>query len=449
MENKGKHILLVEDEAVIALAQKQTLERYGFRVDTVCSGEAALSHITTEPSFDLVLMDIDLGSGMSGTEAAKAILQNRSLPIVFLTNHGEADMMERVRDITRYGYVLKNSGNSVLLSSIEMAFELFEANRKAQESAEKLKTIFTALGDRVFVIDRQGRYLEIADETFTSTVLSDVFDSKLTAWFIEVIAKVLERHAVEMIEYPLMINDREVWFLATISPLDSKSVVWVARDISKRKAAEQEAQRLVKEKELLLREVHHRIKNNMATIAAVLDLQASMLGENDTSGALLEARNRVHGMMELYHRLYGSGDYRSVDAAGYLQALFDEIKVSYSLRRDVEYKSTLEAITLDAKILFPLGMIANELVTNAIKYAFPCHGKGGSIFLGLEQAREGELLLTVADNGIGMDPSIDPKTSRGFGLSLVANLAIQLRSKWSLSREGGSRYRFEIPIGGV
>lgn len=248
MENKGKHILLVEDEAVIALAQKQTLERYGFRVDTVCSGEAALSLINAEPSFDLVLMDIDLGSGMSGTEAAKAILQKRSLPIVFLTNHGEADMMERVRDITRYGYVLKNSGNSVLLSSIEMAFELFEANRKAQESAEKLKTIFTALGDRVFVIDRQGRYLEIADETFTSTVLSDVFDSKLTAWFIEVIAKVLERHAVEMIEYPLMVNGQEVWFLATISPLDSKSVVWVARDISKRKAAEQEAQRLVKEK---------------------------------------------------------------------------------------------------------------------------------------------------------------------------------------------------------
>lgn len=94
-------------------------------------------------------------------------------------------------------------------------------------------------------------------------------------------------------------------------------------------------------------------------------------------------------------------------------------------------------------------MIANELVTNAIKYAFPCHGKGGSIFLGLEQAREGVLLLTVADNGIGMDPSIDPKTSHGFGLSLVANLAIQLRSKWSLSREGGSCYRFEIPIGGV
>jgi PAS domain S-box-containing protein len=134
---RQKLILLVEDEAIIALAETFALKEAGFRVEIASSGEAALNFVESKATPDLVLMDINLGPGMDGTEAAAAILSKRNLPIVFLTSHSSAEMVRRVRGITRYGYVIKNSGSFVLLSSIEMAFELF-AKEKALEERNRM-----------------------------------------------------------------------------------------------------------------------------------------------------------------------------------------------------------------------------------------------------------------------------------------------------------------------
>jgi len=136
-----KTILLVEDQVLIALNEQNALEARGYRVLLQHSGEAAVKAVACDAGIDLILMDIDLGRGMDGTEAAKRILAIRSLPIVFNTAHAEQDMVERVRGITRYGYVIKNSGDFVLQSSIEMAFELFDANRRLAESEARFRNI--------------------------------------------------------------------------------------------------------------------------------------------------------------------------------------------------------------------------------------------------------------------------------------------------------------------
>jgi two-component sensor histidine kinase/CheY-like chemotaxis protein len=455
MSEKNR-LLLVEDEAIIALAEKLMLEGHVYLVETAYSGETALAKTTAAGAggFDLVLMDIDLGGGMSGTEAAAAMLARRNLPIVFLTSHGESSMVEKVHGITRYGYVLKNSSDFVLLSSIEMAFDLFSAHRAAEEGQRKLKAIFSALPDLVFVIDRSGRYLDIEGTApdllyrdaalLRSSTISETFPDETARYFITTIEHALDRRSCEQIEYMLEIRDRELWFMANITPLDEGSVVWVARDISKQKAAEMKADRLLKEKELLLREMHHRIKNNMATIASMLNLQASMIGESEASAALLEARSRVHGMMELYQRLYGSGDFHSVDAAGYLRSLLGEIESSFIFHHRIQIESDLEEIRIDAKILFPLGIIVNELVINSIKYAFPPGHEEGQISLVLRRESETRIFLSIADNGIGMDPAIDPESSSGFGLTLVSTLAKQLGARREVSRVGGTRFSFSF-----
>jgi CheY-like chemotaxis protein len=103
-----KRILIVEDEAIVALAESFMLEKKGYAVDTVRSGEAALAYLEGGAAPDLILMDIDLGPGIDGTVAASAILQRRKLPIVFLTSHASKEMVEKVRGITRYGYIIKN-----------------------------------------------------------------------------------------------------------------------------------------------------------------------------------------------------------------------------------------------------------------------------------------------------------------------------------------------------
>jgi len=136
-----RKILVVEDEMIVAMAEAEVIQCHGYEAVTASCGEEAIDMIQADPSIGLVLMDIDLGSGMDGTEAARQILAIRQVPIVFLTSHAEREMVEKVRGITRYGYVLKESGDFVLLSSIEMAFELVEAHRATEQKEEALNRV--------------------------------------------------------------------------------------------------------------------------------------------------------------------------------------------------------------------------------------------------------------------------------------------------------------------
>ncbi|HOP31186.1 MAG TPA: PAS domain S-box protein, partial [Spirochaetota bacterium] len=136
-ESKRK-ILLVEDDPVAAAITSAMLKHNGYDVVTVAGGTRAIESISNDSSIELILMDIDLGPGMSGPDAAREILKTNDIPIVFLTSHSEREMVYKVRAITRYGYVIKNSGDFVLLSSIEMAFELFESHMKLKKTSEQL-----------------------------------------------------------------------------------------------------------------------------------------------------------------------------------------------------------------------------------------------------------------------------------------------------------------------
>lgn len=137
-----RRILLVEDETIVATSAKHTIEKHGFDVGVVHSGEEAIRCALSHPTYDLLLMDIDLGGGIDGTEAAQKILAEVKLPIVFLTSHTEKEYVDRVRGITSYGYVIKHSGEFVLTESIRMALELFDAHQQAKEHEESLTEIF-------------------------------------------------------------------------------------------------------------------------------------------------------------------------------------------------------------------------------------------------------------------------------------------------------------------
>ena len=149
MDDSGKKkVLLVEDEAIIAMNEKMVLERNGYSVLIAGNGDKAVRLATSDSGIDLVLMDIDLGKGMDGTEAARMILANRDLPIVFLSSHTEPEVVEKTEGITSFGYIVKNSGETVLLASIKMAFRLFDSRQRelAKEAA---------------LVQSQGRLLSI------------------------------------------------------------------------------------------------------------------------------------------------------------------------------------------------------------------------------------------------------------------------------------------------
>jgi len=160
-DNK-KTILLVEDEAIIAIAQKMTLDEYGYNVITVNSGEMAYDIIKGNNDIDLILMDIDLGKGIDGPETAKIILKEHEIPVVFLSSHTEPEIVERTEKITSYGYVVKNSGITVLDASLKMAFKLFEANKRIVESEAMVRKKLDAILD--------------PDEDISSLSLEDIID---------------------------------------------------------------------------------------------------------------------------------------------------------------------------------------------------------------------------------------------------------------------------------
>jgi len=151
-----KKLLLVEDEALIALAEKNALEKYGYDVITIGSAEKAVEAVAGGIDADLVLMDIDLGAGMDGTQAAARMLELRDLPILFLSSHTEPEIVERTEKITSYGYVVKNSSITVLDASIKMAFKLFDADRKTLENERKQNALIANISDVIAILDRDG-----------------------------------------------------------------------------------------------------------------------------------------------------------------------------------------------------------------------------------------------------------------------------------------------------
>jgi len=138
MNEKQKTLLLVEDEAIIAAMETEQLKRYGYNVISANSGEKAIETFKNNDSIDLILMDINLGKGIDGTEAGEIILKEKEVPIVFLSSHTEPEVIEKTEKITSYGYIVKNSEDTVIIASIKMAFKLFESKKKELEKEKDI-----------------------------------------------------------------------------------------------------------------------------------------------------------------------------------------------------------------------------------------------------------------------------------------------------------------------
>jgi two-component sensor histidine kinase len=199
---------------------------------------------------------------------------------------------------------------------------------------------------------------------------------------------------------------------------------------------------LLNEKKLLLTEVHHRIKNNMSTIRAILNLQASASDIPEAAAAISDAENRVLSMAVLYDKLYRADSYRQLSCDSYLSPLVDEILDNMPIAAAVRVEKAIGDFDLPADALLPLGIIINELITNALKYAFKGRS-AGTIYLSAEAA--GEIIrIEIADDGVGLPAEVDIGKSPGFGLSMIESMAKQLGGSVSLRR--GERTAFIIEM---
>ena len=214
-------------------------------------------------------------------------------------------------------------------------------------------------------------------------------------------------------------------------------------EITERKRAEDKIKILLEDKERLLEEVHHRIKNVLYSIKSLLSLQASTESGTDGRATLLEAANRVQSMMMLYDKLQKSSDYLSVSARSYLSSLAEAIVASFSGIVPVTLEKTIEDCLLSAEKCQPLGLILNELLTNVMRHAFVGMASGKVVVT--FRADEGRGVLVVQDDGLGLPDSIDFENSPSLGLKLVRVLTRQLAGTVRAERGNGTKVTLEFP----
>jgi len=378
-DSSKKTKLLVEDEAIIALSKKVALEKAGYSDRTANTGE----------------------KGMKATNATAAI--EKALR----------------KSEEKYRFLVENSHDIIYTLSADGTF-LFVSPAWT-----------TLLGHPLN---------QVIGESFQKFVHpNDIADC--LAWLNQVIGTGCRQ---EGIEYRARHVDGS-WFWHTSSAVPLKDETGktigfegISRDITGRKAAEDKIKALLAEKEIILKEVHHRIKNNLNTISSLLSLQAGTLSEPSAITALGDAGNRIRSISLLYDQLYRSTDFIELSVSDYLPRMIDDTISIFPNSTIVKIEKRIEDFVLDTKRLQSLGIIINELLTNSMKYAFKGRASG-LVNVGVNKADE-KITLIVGDNGIGLPEDISFDNTSGFGLQLVQTLVQQLNGTIRIERLNGTKY---------
>jgi len=235
-----------------------------------------------------------------------------------------------------------------------------------------------------------------------------------------------------------------IWVETIGNPLSNEKgefsgAVYITRDIQELKMVENQLKSSLEEKEVLLKEIHHRVKNNMQIISSLLNLQSKCLEDENAARILKESRDRVKSMAIVHEKLYQSSDLSRIDFSEYTKKLVYDLLSSYGVNsKFIKDSIKVENILLDINFAIPCGLIINELVSNSIKHAFP-NGRGEiSVEFYLKSNKH---ILIIADNGVGFPEDLDFQNTETLGLRLVNALVTQLYGKIELYRDEGTTFK--------
>ncbi|MBN2225942.1 MAG: PAS domain S-box protein [candidate division Zixibacteria bacterium] len=247
------------------------------------------------------------------------------------------------------------------------------------------------------------------------------------------------QHAIQME------NGRRVLLSISAAPLfdannDFNGMIAVLEDITLRKQIDLQLQASLKEKEILLQEIHHRVKNNLQLVSSLLSLQTESIADDSVLQVLRDCQTRIRTMALIHEALYKADDLSSIDAHAYFRDLANYVTRTYrDQAQHVKLTADIVNISLTIHTAIPCGLIVNELLSNALKHAFP-KGETGEIHVSLHRENDGLIRLTVRDNGVGLPPAVDVEKSASLGLQLIKTLAGQINATVEIDRANGTAF---------
>jgi two-component sensor histidine kinase len=216
--------------------------------------------------------------------------------------------------------------------------------------------------------------------------------------------------------------------------------------ITERKRSEEQLKASLKEKEILLREIHHRVKNNLAVISSLLSMQADIVPGRVVHLALQESQNRVNAMALIHETLYQSESLALIDLKSYVKDLIGNIVNTFEgISGRINFEIDVQDIKLDVNQAVPCGLIINELATNVLKHGFT-EGQKGVVRITAEYSEDNEIELMVSDNGIGFPEALDWEKSKSLGLRLISLMVDQLHGTLDIRNNHGAQITFRCPL---
>jgi len=408
-EQQGR-ILIVDDSATNLRFLSDILSASGYEVSLSQDGAAAMRLVQTELP-DLILLDVVMPNldGFKVCQFLKSNEKTRSVPVVFMTSLIETSDKIRAFRMGAADYITKPFQAEEVLARVETLLSLYTIRKKLETRNDEL--------------------LRANEE------LADVN--------VELSREIMERKQAEAVvrQYQDQLEDLVRERTAELARANTS----LKAEISERKRAEKKALVSLREKEILLKEVHHRVKNNLQIISSLLELQSDYIHDEQSLRFFRESQDRIKAMALVHERLYASADLASINVCEYLKNLTSQLVLSYVVDPGcIDLEFDVGDFCLGIEEAIPCGLIVNELVSNSLKHAFPGR-PGGKIAVTCSTDAEDMVILSVSDNGVGIPEELDINRSETLGLQIVFLLARQLRGTVNVRNDGGSSFAIRFP----
>ena len=409
---KDHNILIVDDNANNLAVIVDYLEESGLNILVSQDGNSSLKRAKyAKPS--IILLDV-LMPGIDGYETCRLLKQDpetKDIPVIFMTAlSGTGDKIKGF-EVGAVDYVTKPIQPEEVLARIKLHLGL----RYMTRTLARQNNLLT-------VEIEQRKRVEKKLHTSNLELQQQIKERNKAQQDLKILNEQLESR-VEQRTNELKITNQNL-----------------NCEITERKKAEAQVRKSLQEKELLLKEIHHRVKNNLLVVSSLLDFQTDYIEDQELIKMFENSQHRIHSIALIHEQLYNSSDFKKLNLSDYIISLIDKLSDSHETRqKGIRFLTDIDEVELNIETAQPCGLIINELIANALEHAFS-NQRPGTIWLSFKKDAQEQIILTITDDGMGFPENLDFQQTESLGLQLVCTLTKQLEGTIKLDQTKGTSF---------